>query len=307
MEKIANTGKKNTQIGSRFLQGLLVQPLENGFTLRPLPPCVAVALPLEKLCLWNGRALFLGSVPDLDFHQQAAALVCVGVDGPFALARENGDTMVCRSALIGPQILHSLKPAGSLCAFLFFDPDNPDYEYLTASNPPQGERGIHVALKEEPRLIQVFADIAAAADEEILCNRLIDLELSPQHKAPAAITDERIQFVMKRLITEPGESIPIESLAAQVEISPSRLAHLFKDEVGVPIRMFRTWFRLKNAVIFLKDGLTLTDAALRAGFYDSAHFTNTFRDTFGISPSVVFGARRQIHWYVGESKFAALP
>lgn len=277
---------------------------ENSFTLRPRLECVAVALHLEKLCLWNGRALFLGAVPDLDFHQQAAALVCVGIDGPFKLSRENGESTECRSALIGPQILHSLKPAGSLCAFLFFDPDNPDYEYLMASNAKDGEAGILVALKEEPRLIQVFAEITAAPDEETLCARLSDLELSPQQKTPTAITDERIQFVMKRLITEPGESIPIESLAAQVGISPSRLAHLFKEEVGVPIRMFRTWFRLKNAVIFLKDGLTLTDAALRAGFYDSAHFTNTFRDTFGISPSVVFGGRRQIHWYVGESKFA---
>lgn len=260
----------------------------------------------EKLCLWNGRALFLGSLPDLDYHQQAAALLCVGLNGSFALARENGLAVECRSALIGPQILHSLKPAGAICAFLFFDPDNPDYEYLIGSNAGAGESGIWTSLHEEEKLIGIFNRIAAA-DETELSASLTHLELTPGSKRPGLISDERIQLVIKRLVGEPGESIPIESLAAQVDISPSRLAHLFKEEVGVPIRMFRTWYRLKNAVLFLKDGMTLTDAALRAGFYDSAHFTNTFRDTFGISPSVVFGARRKLHWYVGETAFAVSP
>jgi AraC-like DNA-binding protein len=260
----------------------------------------------EKLCLWNGRALFLGAVPDLDFHQQAAALVCVGIDGTFELAREGGEAVACGSALIGPQIYHSLKPRGSRCAFLFFDPDNPDYDFLTASNAGEGITGILVALKEEEKLRSVFQSLSICADDPSLSATLSDLELAPHPRSPAA-DDERIQLVMRRLISEPGESIPIENLAAEVDISPSRLAHLFKEQVGVPIRMFRTWYRLKNAVLFLKDGMTLTDAALRAGFYDSAHFTNTFRETFGLSPSLIFSPQRKIHWYVGESNFAVSP
>jgi AraC-like DNA-binding protein len=261
-------------------------------------PAICLMQAGEKLCLWNSRALFLGSLPDLDFHQQAAALVCIALDGEFALTRENGAAVSCRSALIGPQISHSLKPRGSRCAFLFFDPDNPDYEFLTRSNDQAGETGMLVALNEEEKLRAVFQNIAACADESALRTALIELELAPKHPRPAAIDDQRIQSVMRRLVNEPGESIPIESLAREVEISPSRLAHLFKEQVGVPIRMFRTWFRLKNAVLFLKEGMTLTDAALRSGFYDSAHFTNTFRDTFGLSPSMVFSTQRKIHWNV---------
>jgi len=250
----------------------------------------------EKLCLWNGRALFIGSVPDLDFHAQAAALICIALENPFELTPQGGTAQMCRSALIGPQTLHALKPGGSLCAFLFIDPDNADYDLLLKSNRPD-VRGITTALEQEQRLLAALQQIVAAADTAALCHLLPQLELSPAPAKPA-LSDERIQRIVQRLISEPGETIPIESLAASVDISPSRLAHLFKEQVGVPIRMFRTWFRLKTAVVFLKEGMSLTDAALRAGFYDSAHFANTFRETFGLPPSVVFSPQRTLHWHV---------
>jgi len=258
----------------------------------------------EKLCLWNGRALFIGRVPDLGFHQQAAALVCVGLDGDFEITREGDDSIKCGSALVAPQVYHAIKPGDSRCAFLFFDPDNPDFDFLTTSNAGEGMTGILVALKEEEKLRSVFMAILGCEDESRLSALLADLELSPQR--PGVIEDERIQLVMRRLVSDPGESIPVESLAAEVGLSPSRLAHLFKEQVGVPIRMFRTWYRLKTAVVNLRDGMTLTDAALRAGFYDSAHFTNAFRETFGLPPSLVFGGHRKIQWHIGDTLFASL-
>lgn len=238
-------------------------------------------------------------------HQQAAALVCVGLERPFLLSREN-ETVSCRAALIGPQILHEIKTSGARCAFLFFDPDNPDYEYLVRSNPGKEGGGIITPLAEEARLIEIFAAIAACQDEASLSISLEKLDLSRTEKNPQPF-DERIGAVVRRLASESGENVPIEELASLAGLSPSRLAHLFKEQVGIPIRMFRTWFRLKNAVLFAKEGMTLTDAALRAGFYDSAHFANTFRETFGIAPSAIFGGERNILWHIGESNLPALP
>jgi AraC-like DNA-binding protein len=263
-----------------------------------------MAQPSEKLCLWNGRALFLGNLPDLAMHQQAAALVCVGLEKPFELSRGD-ETVSCRAALIGPQILHEIRTSGARCAFLFFDPDNPDYEFLIRSNSGKGREGIIPPLAEEARLIEMFSAIAACQDESALSDHLEKLELSRSEKNPLSF-DERIGLVVRRLASESGENVPIEELAALAGLSPSRLAHLFKEQVGIPIRMFRTWFRLKNAVLFAKEGMTLTDAALRAGFYDSAHFANTFRETFGIAPSAIFGSERKILWHIGDSNLPAL-
>jgi len=38
------------------------------------------------------------------------------------------------------------------------------------------------------------------------------------------------------------------------------------------------------------EGASLTEAAHAAGFFDSAHFSRTFRQTFGFAPSTVLGA-----------------
>lgn len=253
----------------------------------------------EKLCLWDGRALFIGALPDLATHQQAAALVCVGLTRNFFLSRSGEQPKSCRSALIGPQIPHELNPAGGVCAFLFFDPDSPDFEHLLVSN-HHHEGGFATPLAEESLLVDALSRVHAAADDAELSLALAAVDIGSKHERRPPVDDERILHVMRLLLDDPGDNIPIERLAGEVGISASRLAHLFKEQIGVPIRMFRTWYRLKSAVVNLRAGCSLTDAALRAGFYDSAHFTNTFRETFGLPPSVVFSPQRPLVWYVPD-------
>jgi AraC-like DNA-binding protein len=81
----------------------------------------------------------------------------------------------------------------------------------------------------------------------------------------------------------------MNELAEHVNLSPTRLVHLFKEEVGVPIRRFRQWHRMRVVAALIAKGDTLTDAALGAGFADSSHFSRAFRNMFGITPSSVFG------------------
>jgi AraC-like DNA-binding protein len=73
--------------------------------------------------------------------------------------------------------------------------------------------------------------------------------------------------------------------AASAGLSASRFQHLFTREVGVPFRRYRGWQRLRGAIRAAASGLSLTDAAYAAGFADQAHFSRTFRATFGAPPS----------------------
>lgn len=81
------------------------------------------------------------------------------------------------------------------------------------------------------------------------------------------------------------------------------LQHTFRKEVGVPIRRFRVWFRLKAAALYMQRGSSLVDAALAAGFYDQPHFSNAFREPFGIQPGLIFREGVQIRWHVSEAEF----
>ena len=47
------------------------------------------------------------------------------------------------------------------------------------------------------------------------------------------------------------------------------------------------WLRIYDACAALARGASLSDAAYQAGFSDAAHFTRTFRRTFGLAPAQV--------------------
>jgi AraC-like DNA-binding protein len=57
--------------------------------------------------------------------------------------------------------------------------------------------------------------------------------------------------------------------------------------VGIPFRRFVLWSRMRQAVASTQAGRDLTEAAVDAGFSDSAHLSRTFRAMFGLSPSMV--------------------
>jgi AraC-like DNA-binding protein len=63
------------------------------------------------------------------------------------------------------------------------------------------------------------------------------------------------------------------------------LIHLFTEQIGIPLRRYVLWLRLMTAVQFAVQGESLTEAAHRAGFSDSAHLCRTFRRMYGITLS----------------------
>jgi len=70
-------------------------------------------------------------------------------------------------------------------------------------------------------------------------------------------------------------------------ISPSRLTHLFSQEVGLPFRRFVLWLRLRRVVEEIGNQANLSQAAAAAGFSDAAHLSRVFRRAFGLTPSAL--------------------
>ena len=68
-------------------------------------------------------------------------------------------------------------------------------------------------------------------------------------------------------------------------LSESRLQHLFREQVGVPIRRYLLWHRYLTALSLLADGASVTRAAHAAGFADSAHLTRTAVRMNGFTPT----------------------
>jgi AraC family transcriptional regulator len=82
------------------------------------------------------------------------------------------------------------------------------------------------------------------------------------------------------------QSIVLRDVAAALDVEPTELSRAFHRAHGVTPSDFVRRERTRWAAAQLSDGtLRLSDIGLRAGFVDQSHFTRTFRDHYGVTPS----------------------
>jgi AraC-like DNA-binding protein len=79
----------------------------------------------------------------------------------------------------------------------------------------------------------------------------------------------------------------LSEAASAAYLSSSRLTHRFSREVGIPFRRYVLWLRLLRVGQEVSGGASLGDAAVAAGFSDTAHLSRVFRRAFGVVPSAM--------------------
>ena len=104
---------------------------------------------------------------------------------------------------------------------------------------------------------------------------------------PARRPDPRITRVLDLIAASDDLRLSLEHVAASVFLSPSRFQHLFKQQVGLPLRRYILWRKVTRAMITIARERTLTAAAQASDFADAAHLTRTFQQMFGLPPSVL--------------------
>jgi len=98
-----------------------------------------------------------------------------------------------------------------------------------------------------------------------------------------------------------GQQLSLKQLATHVALSESRLSHLFKQEVGIPIQRYLLWYKVAETAFNIGRGMSLTEAAAVAGFADSAHFSRTFRAMFGLTPSQILRRSKSVQIFSDAS------
>ncbi len=117
-----------------------------------------------------------------------------------------------------------------------------------------------------------------------------DIKKYLQHVFGQSITsyrklDTRIELVISHIIQAQSTPVQFNALLELSSLSASRLIHLFKKEVGIPMRRYILWCKMKRALAAIASGANIKKAASIAGFTDAAHFNRTFLSMFGNSPS----------------------
>jgi len=96
---------------------------------------------------------------------------------------------------------------------------------------------------------------------------------------------ESARDVIARRFTE---NLSLSEVAREAASSVFHLARVFKARTGFSLHAYRNQLRLRAALERLAEpGIDLIDIALDLGFSSHSHFTDTFRRSFGKTPSVV--------------------
>jgi len=111
-------------------------------------------------------------------------------------------------------------------------------------------------------------------------------EVFPATSDVFAPLDRRIQVVVMMLETNSHKQIVTEEIARLVNLSPSRLAHLFKHEMELSIQQYVTQLRLAKARDQLESSfLSVKEIAASVGFSSVTRFVVCFKDMIGATPA----------------------
>lgn len=96
---------------------------------------------------------------------------------------------------------------------------------------------------------------------------------------------ERLIRVIEVMIRE-NRSVSLRSFARSVNLSPSRLRHLFKAEIGLAPARYVRMRKMQEAKLLLETTfLTVKEVANRVGLSDESHFVRDFKRIYGTPPA----------------------
>lgn len=231
---------------------------------------------------WAGRArlrpgglLYGGAVGSAGVHAHHSVQVIAALDGDeLLMAGPDGEPVGCRAYVVPAGVRHAVVRGAPHGVVLHYDPLSSAGRRLSAL---AGDAGDLVPAAGLP----ADAFEAACALDAVL----------PGGPQPDAAEHPGLARVLEWL---PGrESVRLARAAEVACLSESRLAHLFRAELGLPFRPYVLWLRLMRAAELASLGHSLTDAAHGAGFADGAHLSRVWRRMFGITPS---GFTRTVQW-----------
>ena len=242
------------------------------------------------LYLWSYRAVYLGVSPENDLHRHHAAQLCIGLEALLRVREaKNAEWFHTRAVLVPPDRPHEIDAGTGAIITIYWEPESDDYPF----------KELGPTLRTFPLSTEAVSVLASIGDTTpdpsdvwTRCGSALGLQ---RYRAPEAV-DPRVAVVLERIRQSPEQPHTLGSLAISVHLSPSRLSHLFSAQVGVALRRFIVWSRVRQAVRHALAGANLTQAAHAAGFADAAHMSHSFRGMFGFAPSALFahGINRRV-------------
>lgn len=237
--------------------------------------------------LWEGGFLLIaradGAVPA---HTHHAIQIVVALDGEVAICGKEGEWRKGTSVIVRADAAHSFNCNGALGAMLFVDPESAEGTWLGSSLRHD------ITIASGPRLASAAHELRRFVEQPLESMEIGELirhcvQALSHGVPPVRRLDPRVTAVLNAIRGRDDLHLSLERAAKKAFLSPSRFAHLFKEQVGLPFSRYMLWRKLTRAMVAVASERTLSAAAHAADFADAAHLTRTFYQMVGMAPSVL--------------------
>jgi AraC family transcriptional regulator of arabinose operon len=182
------------------------------------------------------------------------------------------------------------EPPSSWLAWLSWAELAPGIRWVPAPD-PQIRARVDTALLDSVAAVQAPTLHAVELSMNALERALLWLDQASPEQGPV---DGRIHDAIDFIARHLEQPLDLATIAASVNLSRSRLSHLFSEQIGVPLARYIEQRRMERAKQLLSSSSMTIGAISRAtGFSSQFYFATRFKSHAGTDPTSWRARRRQ--------------
>jgi two-component system response regulator YesN len=135
-----------------------------------------------------------------------------------------------------------------------------------------------------------ITELSSIKDQENLCIwvvQLLEKLMDGIYETRHAKNYQRLKEALDFIDANWGNALTVEQIAKEVCLSPSRLSHIIKSELGTTLGNYISKVRIDRAKILLEGReLSISQIALEVGFPDQSYFTKVFKKVERCTPKI---------------------
>ncbi|MBT28551.1 MAG: hypothetical protein CMO01_02740 [Thalassobius sp.] len=225
---------------------------------------------------------FLGSFADNQLHKHYAIQLSIAIEEPIRLSLPEFNIETDKAIFIQPNVAHQLSCKGNHLLVLINPTSSIGHFWHRYSSKQLLE--IDTQLVKDLKLLVSKYLASKIKKEEFIDQLNCQIQKYDCHCEDYIHSgDERIEKAIDYLNQNSERVVPLTEIAEHCHLSTDRFQHLFREITGQTYRRAQLWVKLMTALLQLKTQ-PLTTIAHNCGFADSAHFSRTFKESFGFSP-----------------------
>jgi len=241
----------------------------------------------QKAIIYQSPAhsLYLGKLERQFKKNNITPTLLISLEDDLELLNSQGEPIArSKSFLIPSGSDIAIDTHDSKIAMCFLDDLGRNFDSLVpkmSQHTEQKKQSVYFDCKMNDEILEHAIYIESKRPSHSEVSDILDIWLNKNADKHRHLYDERVSKAVSLIKDHPHLNMSVAEIADKVSLSVPRLIQLFKQVTGTPIRRFRLWQRILVTAEKLSLGMSLTDAAISAGFSDYAHFARTYRELSG--------------------------